>query len=299
MRPYRVVLRMCPTFGRPAAGRLLTALSAAVVAVAFLMAGPGGAGAADRAATAQPIRQLTVATYNVHHCQGTDGVLDIDRVARNIAASHADIVGVEELDNHYSARSNFADEPARIAADLGYHYVFAANLDTPSSTPGQPNSQYGTAIFSRYPIVETTHVLLPKSPDQEQRGLVGAEIDVNGRQIWFYNTHLAASSQVDRQAQADTLKQLIDPTVAPTFLTGDLNAYEDDPEINTIDSFLSDLWPIAGHGTGYTFDSDDPKGRIDYIYASPGAVTPRLVRVSPIVPEASDHLLVAAIVAVP
>lgn len=273
--------------------RAVLAAGAALAAV-LLVSVPAGAAGGDR-----PIRRLTVATFNIHHAAGTDDVLDVDRIARVIATSHADIVGVEELDRHYGDRTNFVDQPAVLAGELGMNYVFAANIDTPSTTPGQPNSQYGTAIFSRYPIVSSTHLLLPRSPDQEQRGLLGAVIDVNGRQVHFYNTHLSASSQVDRQAQADTLRQVIDPSAAPTILTGDLNAEADAPEIKTIATFLDDLWPLAGRGDGFTFDSDDPRGRIDFIFGSPGTVMPRLVRVGHFEPAASDHLLVSAIVTIP
>ncbi len=273
--------------------------TASAITVAAAAAVIGGQSTAAGAAAAPPVRHLTVATFNIHHAQGTDEVLNLDRVARVIKASHADLIGVEEVDNHYSARSNFLDEPAELAARLHMHYVFGANLVGPPGAPGQPDSEYGTLILSRYPILQTKHVLLPKSPDQEQRGLTGALVEVHGRQVWFYNTHLAASSATDRQAQADRLKQLIDPTAAPTFLTGDLNAGPDAPEIKTIAGFLDDVWPIAGRGDGLTYPSDGAHARIDFVFASPGLVQPRLAHVVYADPTASDHLPMAATVTIP
>lgn len=166
-----------------------------------------------------PVCELTVATYNVHHCVGTDAVLDVDRIAANIKTSGADIVGVQELDKHYSDRSNFADQPARIAAELGYDYVFAASIDNPSAWTGS-DSQYGIAIFSRYPIAKSVHKLLPVASGQEPRALLGAEIAVDARVIWFHTTHLGLTPS-DRRRQVAAITDVVDPSLAPTFLTGD------------------------------------------------------------------------------
>ena len=41
---------------------------------------------------------LRVLTYNIHHGEGTDGKLDLDRIARVIKAAEPDIVALQEVD---------------------------------------------------------------------------------------------------------------------------------------------------------------------------------------------------------
>lgn len=74
-------------------------------------------------------RVLDVMTFNIHHAQGTDDALDLQRIADVVKESGADVIGLQEVDNHYSGRSNWADQPAELAAMLGYHVVFGANID--------------------------------------------------------------------------------------------------------------------------------------------------------------------------
>ena len=48
---------------------------------------------------------LTLLSYNIHNGVGLDGVLDLDRIADVIAASGADVVGLQEVDRHRRERS--------------------------------------------------------------------------------------------------------------------------------------------------------------------------------------------------
>lgn len=61
------------------------------------------------------MRVVDVMTFNIHHAQGTDGVLDLQRIADVIEASGADVVGLQEVDRHYSARSDWVDQAAALA----------------------------------------------------------------------------------------------------------------------------------------------------------------------------------------
>ena len=49
-----------------------------------------------------------------------------------IDESGADLVGLQEVDKHWSARSDWADQPAWFAQRLGLHVAYAANLDLQS-----------------------------------------------------------------------------------------------------------------------------------------------------------------------
>jgi endonuclease/exonuclease/phosphatase family metal-dependent hydrolase len=79
---------------------------------------------------------LKTLTFNIHHGAGVDGKLDLERVARTIEASGASVVGLQEVDRYFDARSNWVDQPAWLAARLKMDYVFAANLDWEPLEPG-------------------------------------------------------------------------------------------------------------------------------------------------------------------
>jgi endonuclease/exonuclease/phosphatase family metal-dependent hydrolase len=250
------------------------------------------AAAADPVGTAgRPGRPLTVMTYNIHHGAGVDGVLDLERIAVLIEQSGADVIGLQEVDRHWSERSNWVDQPAWFAERLKMHYGYAANLDLPPLNPGEPNRQYGTAILSRYPIKDFTNTLLPKYPAGEQRGLAVATIKVRGADLRFANTHLTHNNDAERLEQAQKVVEVLGASKKPTMLVGDLNARPDTPEIKTILTSLSDTWAEVGIGPGYTIPAENATARIDYLLHSP-QLKPSKASV-PVTP-ASDHLPVVA-----
>jgi endonuclease/exonuclease/phosphatase family metal-dependent hydrolase len=265
--------------------RRLLAFALAVSGALMVLAAPAGA-------ATHGVRVVTALSFNIHHAQGTDDVLDLRRIAEVIRASRADVVGLQEVDRHYSERSDWADQAGELARMLGYHVVFGANIDRDPPAAGRPRIQYGTAILSRHPITSWDNTHLFRSPDQEQRGLLHAEIDLRGVPFHVYNTHLAASSQTDRLAQTRQIVDLIDGN-GPTVLMGDLNATPDSPEMSTLDGHLVDSWTATGIGDGATYPVEDPDRRIDYVLTA-GEVRPVWTRVLTATPEASDHLPVAS-----
>jgi endonuclease/exonuclease/phosphatase family metal-dependent hydrolase len=250
------------------------------------------AAAAEPADTAGPPgRPLTVVTYNIHHGAGLDGVLDLERIAVLLEKTGADVIGLQEVDRHWSERSNWVDQPAWFAKRLKMHYGYAANLDLPPLNPGEPRRQYGTAILSRYPIKEFTNTLLPKYPAGEQRGLAVATVKLRGAELRFANTHLTHNNNAERLEQAQKVVELLGTSKQPTMLVGDLNARPDAPEIKTITALLDDTWPTVGTGPGYTSPAENPTARIDYLlHSAQLRPTKASVPVSP----ASDHLPVVA-----
>ncbi|GAB3743932.1 endonuclease/exonuclease/phosphatase family protein [Microlunatus parietis] len=239
---------------------------------------------------------IDVISYNIHHGRGVDGVLDLERIARLIEDSGADVVALQEVDRHFGDRSDWVDQPAWFADRLRMHVSYGANLDLEPLTPGAPRRQYGTALLSRFPIVESSNTYLPKYPGQEQRGLLQATLAVHGQSVRVANTHLTHNNNAERQEQADAVRQLLSGSRRPTVLAGDLNARPDVPEIKTLTAVLRDGWVGAGAGPGYTYPVAAPASRIDYLLHSGNVIT-RSIEVphSP----ASDHLPVVARMRVP
>jgi endonuclease/exonuclease/phosphatase family metal-dependent hydrolase len=230
-------------------------------------------------------------TFNIHHGTGVDGRLDLERVARTIEASGATVVGLQEVDKHFDARSNWVDQPAWLAQRLGMHYTFAANLDWDPAEPGEPRRQYGTMVLSKYPILDSHNTLLPLYPGSEQRGLLEAVTEVNGSPLRFAVTHLTTINNGERIEQVNAIVALLKDAPEATILVGDFNVVPTSAEVRTLTTHWADTWLEKGFGLGLTSPVPLPTKRIDYqLHSSQLVPTAASVPVS----FASDHLPVAA-----
>ena len=143
-------------------------------------------------------RVVKVLTYNIAHGAGHDGRLDLDRIAAVIRRSGADVVALQEVDKHWDSRSDFVDQAAVLGEKLNMRVRFAPiySLDPPE--PGKPRREYGLAILSRYPITHfKNHELSrissvePEKGVQKLPGFPEAVINLHGRKIHLFNTHLS------------------------------------------------------------------------------------------------------------
>ena len=232
-------------------------------------------------------------SFNIHHGQGTDGVLDLERIARVITASGADVAGLQEVDRHFAERSNWADQAAELAELLDWHVAYGANIDLDPPAPGSPRIQFGNAILSRYPVARWENTHLFRSPGEEQRGLLHAEVDVPGVRLHVYVTHLDAFSETDRVQQAQQVVELVGEN-CPAVLLGDFNARPETQEIGGLRAALTDTWTAtAGGGPHTAHPADAPAARIDYIFTSQ-QLTAAWTSFSTDDPAASDHVPVVS-----
>ena len=233
--------------------------------------------------------QTTVMSYNIHHAVGIDGQLSLERIAQVIEDAGAEIVGLQEVDRFYGARSDFKDQAKELAELLGYHYAYGANLDLAPAAGQTENRQYGTAIVSKYPIIQSENVLL-SSFGKEQRGVLHAVVNVRGIHVNVYNTHLGLDVE-GRTAQAQEIVDLASQHEGPAVLMGDFNARPDSAEVGIFlnSGLFADTF--EGIDDAYTFPVLNPSYTIDYILASPDvdSAGQRVIRT-----EASDHLPIAA-----
>ena len=239
------------------------------------------------------VPDITVMSFNIHCGRGTDGVLDLQRIASVIRASGADIAGLQEVDRNFSERSNWADQAAELAELLHCLVVYGANIDLGPPAPGKPRIQFGNAVLSLYPIARWENTHLFQSPGHEQRGLLHAEVDLPGARLHVYVAHLEAFSETDRVRQAQQVAELVDEN-RPAVLLGDLNAHPETPEIGSLGATLTDTWTVAaGGGPLATRPTDPPAERIDYIFISqPLRALWTSLRTDD--PAASDHLPVVS-----
>jgi endonuclease/exonuclease/phosphatase family metal-dependent hydrolase len=266
---------------------ILTGTAAAMAALSALAAAPAQADA--------PADEVRVMSFNIHH--GADGAdnLDLERIARDIEASGSDVIGLQEVDNHWSTRSDFEDQAAWLADRLDMHYAYAANLDRAPAEGQTERRQYGTAILSEYPILDSENHLLTNleyaERPTEQRGLLEAVINVEGNHVSFYNTHLDHQRSEQRQSQVKEILAVAQESELPSVLVGDLNAVPSAPEMQDIMTGFTDVFAVLGQDDAYTYPIEEPDRRIDYILTS-GDIEAEAAEV--IDTTSSDHLPIVA-----
>lgn len=240
--------------------------------------------AAFAAAPAAPT--LRVMSYNIHHGEGLDGKLDLERIAQLITDAKADIVGLQEVDRGVT-RTQKRDLPAELAKLTGLSVYFEKNI------PYQ-GGEYGNAILTRFPIKRAKNTHYKMLRPGEQRGVQQVILDVHGREVLFLNTHIDyRPDDAERMLNTGELKEIVAAAgTMPVIMTGDFNAAPDSRVIATIGTFLTDVWSKVGEGPGLTIPVKAPKKRIDYIWITPAMLEPVTMHVP--YSEASDHLPVVA-----
>ncbi|MHC4445601.1 MAG: endonuclease/exonuclease/phosphatase family protein [Planctomycetota bacterium] len=234
---------------------------------------------------------LSLLTYNIHHGRGLDGVVDLERIAKVIKETRPDLVALQEVDR-FVERSGRVDQP-RLLGDLtGMEAVFGKNLDL-------EDGEYGNAVLSRLPIEYYNNHHLPRSPDNEQRGLLEVHTRLGKRRIIFFSTHFDhKAEEKGRLAQLAATKDLMTGYCEHVvILAGDLNASDDSKVLENAQVFLSDTFrPEAGES--FTFRADKPRWRIDYILYKPMPFV-RCIEYEVIAePVASDHCPVWAVISI-
>lgn len=261
-----------------------------------LLSGPftGSAGATPQA----PDREITAMSYNIYHGTGTDGQLDLERTARVIRESGADIIGLQEVDVHWGDRSNFQNQVALLAEMLDMNYFWAPIYDLDPPESGRPRREYGLAVLTEYPIVRSeNHEIARLSPllgpdPQMAPGFPEVVVNVRGVKVTFYATHLDYRGDPSvREMQVEDMLDIIDADSGPTLLVGDLNAPPEAEELAPLWDEFDDAWDEQGTGSGYTFPADDPVKRIDYVLTSSSVETDSVEVVDT---QAADHRPVVA-----
>ncbi len=227
---------------------------------------------------------VSLASYNIHRCFGTDGRYAPERTAEVIDALDADIVGLQEVD-------------MRLLVDGRAQLDFLADTLTFQAVPG-PNikgrrGKFGNALLTRWPVRSV------RRPDltvrhYEPRGAIVAELEVGGEGLRVVVTHLGLNV-AERRLQVRHLLAALEEggTDMPTVIMGDFNEWRPTRgALRFIDRrFGPSLMPR-------TFPSRLPLLPLDRIWAWPGTGLKRLsVYATPLSRITSDHLPLRAEVA--
>ncbi len=201
---------------------------------------------------------IRVMSYNIHHGKNSLGADTLDNITDTIRDNQADIIGLQEVDKNVY-RTQFKNQVKLMASELGMYYAFGSNIEV-------MGMEYGNAILSKYPIKSFENVHMPGF--KEKRGLLRAEIKIDGKDMNFLVTHLGLTKQ-ERTKQVKTISEYIKFLGTKTIIVGDFNSKENNEEMNSIKTLMVDSSQGKREHFKNTYEGLIIKSKIDYIFVSP------------------------------
>ena len=155
----------------------------------------------------------------------------------------------------------------------------------------------GPAVFSKYPIrAKETHLL----SEENARAAVRADIEIEGKIIHVFSTHLIHTHQKDSPLQEAQVEKLI--SLVPkenSIVMGDFNATPHSTAIQKMKKVFTDTdsaskptWSVYPEGCS-TCKPQAIDTRLDYIFTTPDIATDSFKVENS---DASDHLPVSVFV---
>jgi endonuclease/exonuclease/phosphatase family metal-dependent hydrolase len=246
--------------------------------VVALQALPGCAGGSPPNGTAEaPTDTVRVLAYNIHHGEGMDEALDLDRIAALIRRVAPDLVALQEVDS-VTRRTDGVDQAMELGFLTGLEPVFGRFM------PYQGGA-YGMAILSRWPVAESRNLRLPDGEEPRTSLAVRVESPTTGRSLRFVGVHFYRT-EVERLAQAARLEELLAEVAIPTVLAGDFNSTPG----SAVMTRLGRSWVTVDKGADrFTYPSYDPAREIDFVLLAPPGRFEVLSEHVVDAPVASDH----------
>lgn len=233
---------------------------------------------------------VTVMTYNIHHGEGADGRIDLERIAAVIRRGAADVVALQEVDRK-TRRSGGVDQLEKLSELTGMKGSFG-------KAKNHSGGEFGNAILSRYPIETVLNVSLPTGLGREPRSVLIARIAVprpEGKPVAFLmlSTHFdfLPGSRVRIASVAKIRDVMKEYQGIPCVLAGDMNAR---PGSDTITELRRDWSRVRGAEALPTYPAKRPSREIDHLLCRPAARWSALEVVVLGDAEASDHRALVA-----
>jgi endonuclease/exonuclease/phosphatase family metal-dependent hydrolase len=207
----------------------------------------------------QSAPSLRLLAYNIHHGAGVDGRLDLDRIARVIRESRADVVTLQEVDLN-TRRTLGVDQARALGERLGMQHRFGQFM------PYQ-GGFYGMAILSHLPILSHTNHALPPGPEPRTTLTARIQLPDGGPQLLVASIHFYRT-EAERLAQARATVAALAGEPGPVVLAGDFNSRPGDPVMVMLAETFTEVPKAA---PSHTFPSPAPDHEIDYFLVRPAA----------------------------
>jgi endonuclease/exonuclease/phosphatase family metal-dependent hydrolase len=202
------------------------------------------------------VTPLRVLTWNVQFGKGTDGITNYDRIATWLARMNPDLIALCEMppDQIPTLVTLLTQKTGR---PWFSHFV-----------PKATGIAEGNLILSKFNFSSVSSRFLSYT-----RSVAQVTVNVGGRNVNFFATHLDHTSSSLRLAQAHELVNWTASFAPPRIVCGDMNAGNDTPEILHLLASYRDGWVDAlNRGTASAYP-DNPvwmntrtrRWRIDFI----------------------------------
>ncbi len=240
--------------------------------------------------------KLKIGTYNLQHgvlykkrLETGEITVDLSAIAAVLREFAPDVCALNEI--YGNEESRFGNQPRQLCEMLGYPYhTFARAIYT-------KKGEYGNGLLSKFPIRTTRMIplVIPeevRSPDArfyEDRVLLIATLDVNGRDLTVMVCHFGLRDD-EKALAVDTVLKEAAVISGPIVLLGDFNITPNSVHYTRLAKMFSDTAALC-KGMPLTHPSDAPRKKIDYIFTR-GDIRAESVTVPVVV--ASDHLPVFA-----
>jgi endonuclease/exonuclease/phosphatase family metal-dependent hydrolase len=198
---------------------------------------------------------ITVMTFNIQAANDTFGEKSFERQLAVMRMVSPDVLSLQETDTVRPSLNN-SDYVRYFAESLGYYSYYG---------PTTVNGTYGTAILSKYPLLNTRTVYTYS--DRDEIGTAEAEIEVGGQRITIYDVH-PDGSDTAKLVFAQALVQRSQDQHYVIAL-GDYNLPDTNPAYQLINRVYTNAWtsvyPSRISPDGVDMSGDD---RIDHIFVS-------------------------------
>src|SRR5436305_6451687 len=147
--------------------------------------------------------QLKIVSYNIQGHAAAKRSDHIPKIAETIAALEPDVIGLQEV--HCGTKASPIDQAEALAKLTGLNLYFGKSC-------AMDGGNYGNAVLTRGTITFAQAHPLPGSG--EPRSLLESQIEIDGVELAFYVTHLAAWGRLLRRARISQIGTLGDITAA-------------------------------------------------------------------------------------
>jgi len=263
---------------------------------------------------------FSIITYNIGYLSGMTNNLAIEKpkslyennlqtVLNQFKSINADILALQEID--YSSHRSYEINQQNELAKLGYNYIGeTVNWDKKYLPfPYFPISRQfgkmlsGQSILSKYKIIDQERIELERNNTNPfyydafyiDRLAQIVKIKIQKETVVLINVHLEAYHQETRLKQTKKIKEIysIFSSEFPTILLGDFNS-----DIRYENASINSLLDLPKTGNAVfnknkmqnTFNSEEPKQRLDYIFYNTDFIKFIDGRVLTEFQQASDHL---------
>ena len=201
-------------------------------------------------------------SWNIQFGEGTDAITNYDRTTSWIASNNPDVVDLCEVP---------ADNVPLLVTLLTQK---TGRAWFSQFVPKYIGTDEGNLILSWHPFTSVNGKFLSVN-----RSVAQATINLSGRDVNIFATHLDDGSSSNRVIEVGELKSWASSFSEPRIVTGDFNAGPDTAEALSMTESYVDSWMASMNlGTAAAYP-DNPvgaqtrtrRGRIDYVFASPSS----------------------------